>query len=88
MERFKIGDRVEWTSQAGGWTRTKIGTVETVVPPGCIVPKCSKNPNPGACRDHESYLVRVQKKGLYWPRVAALRPAASHPSPESKEPTP
>lgn len=81
MSAFKVGDRVEWTSQSAGCTRTKAGTVETVVPAGCIVPKLSCNPNPGACRDHESYLVRVKGRGLYWPRVKALRPAAPEVTP-------
>lgn len=29
---FAIGDQVEWTSQAGGYTKTKQGTVLAVVP--------------------------------------------------------
>lgn len=30
-------------------------------------------------RDHESYVVRVKGRGLYWPRVSALRSAPSVP---------
>lgn len=31
---FKTGDKVAWTSQAGGFTKTKSGTVLVVVPAG------------------------------------------------------
>ena len=72
---FKVGDRVEWTSQAGGSTRTKRGAVVEVVKRGEAPAPISKNRNPGMPRDHESYLVRVKGSGLYWPRVKALRPA-------------
>jgi hypothetical protein len=70
---FKVGDIVEWTSQAAGCTRTKRGEVVEVVPAGCQPVPMSKNRNPGNARDHESYLVRVKGAGLYWPRVSALR---------------
>jgi hypothetical protein len=72
--KLNVGDRVEWTSQAGGCTRTKAGIVEVVLRPGEQPAPLSKNRNPGMPRDHESYLVRVKGRGLYWPRVAALRP--------------
>lgn len=31
MGRFEVGDRVEWTSQAGGRTTKKVGTVKCIV---------------------------------------------------------
>jgi len=31
---FKVGDRVKWTSQSGGFTRTKTGEIICVVHPG------------------------------------------------------
>lgn len=34
MSQFKVGDSVQWTSQAGGSTKTKIGTVVALVPGG------------------------------------------------------
>lgn len=71
---FKIGDRVEWTSQSAGCTRTKAGVVECVLDPREEPGPMSKNRNPGMVRDHVSYLVRVKGRGLYWPRVKALRP--------------
>jgi hypothetical protein len=70
---FKVGDRVEWTSQAAGVTRTKVGVVEHVVAPREDPGPMSKNRVPGMPRDHESYLVRVKGRGCYWPRVKALR---------------
>jgi hypothetical protein len=72
-KRWSAGDNVEWVSQSNGRTAVKRGTVETVVPARAAPPPISKNRNPGMPRDHESYLVRVKGRGLYWPRVAALR---------------
>jgi hypothetical protein len=79
---FKVGDRVEWTSQAAGIARTKIGAVIEVVPPNGD-PK-SKLREMGWSRDHESYVVRAVAQGrtsnaraaTYWPRVSALRLSA------------
>jgi hypothetical protein len=80
-EVIKVGDKVEWTSQSGGITRTKRGVIVEVVPP-------RSNPRmtitgAGMWRDHVSYAVRAsvidgseaQKKRtkLYWPRVGSLR---------------
>lgn len=31
---FQVGDEVTWTSQSSGYTRTKTGTIEEVVPVG------------------------------------------------------
>lgn len=72
---FKLGDCVYWESQAGGFTKKKIGVVDQVVPIGKI-------PNAkayrilgtgfGMSRNHESYAVKVVNV-LYWPRVSALR---------------
>lgn len=78
--RFRVGDTVKWTSQAGGFTKTKQGTVVAVVPAKCAprtcvpegpfkVDKCC-----GAPRDHESYLVRIGKRiNLNWPVVTNLK---------------
>lgn len=77
---FKIGDKVEWTSQAGGSWSTKRGEVIEVVPPR--MEPAIRLKGMGYPRDHESYIVRtyeiqrysgVKKESrLYWPRVAAL----------------
>ena len=71
---MKVGDVVEWTSQAGGCTRTKRGEIVAVVP-ARTMPDTSKvsRYGGGMARGHESYLVKVPGKGTYWPRVAALR---------------
>jgi hypothetical protein len=65
---FKVGDQVEWVSQADGWSRTKQGVIVEVIPAG-------KRPNlrgAGSARKHESYLVRVGGR-VYWPRVIHLK---------------
>ena len=56
---FKIGDRVTWSSQAGGRTVTKTGEVVEVVP-ALERPK-TKIKGMGFHRDHESYIVRASK---------------------------
>ena len=76
LKKFKRGDKVTWTSEAGSCKKIKIGVVIDVVRVGCI-------PNMkdiGRQRDHESYLVLAHHKGKtskrkYWPRVSQLRPA-------------
>jgi hypothetical protein len=87
--QFAISDKVEWTSQAGGWTRTKRGTVGIRIPTGCL-PRdyitewmADSHLLGGICetvmpRNHDSYLVSVPANGkgkptLYWPRVSNLR---------------
>ena len=74
---FKVGDSVEWSSQAQGSTKTKRGVVSEVVKAGdrpsrMLFPTLYKNAGCGYGRDHESYVVLVGKKP-YWPRAAALR---------------
>jgi hypothetical protein len=96
---FNVGDRVTWTSQAGGVTTTKTGTVVEVVPAG-QAPR-TKVKSPGQPRGHESYVVSLEfydkgglarkKKGMYWPLVFKLKlcqtPAvASPPQPQPTEP--
>jgi hypothetical protein len=75
---MKVGDKVVWTSQAAGYTRTKRGVIIAVVPakndPRRFMPAGCKLDGPGLSRDHESYLVRSDRRGLYWPRVSALKP--------------
>jgi hypothetical protein len=87
-EKFKLGDTVRWTSQAGGHVRTKQGKIVELVPselPGSLreleqmFPDCSvaSTHGHGYPRNHESYIVRVPsgtkaKDRLYWPRVSAL----------------
>ena len=70
---FKVGDRVQWTSQAGGNHKTKVGVVLAVVAPGhrssekaCeFIHKLTRTGTHrsayggGFDRDHESYVVEV-----------------------------
>lgn len=77
---FKVGDSATWTSQAAGRTVTKTGVVEQVVRAGASpdrerFPQLYRGPGVGMPRDHESYVVRVKGRGLYWPRSKALKPA-------------
>jgi hypothetical protein len=80
---FSVGDRVEWTSQSAGIVKHKEGDVVQVVPPGGYPVGVR---NPGMSRNHLSYVVRVKRRGLYWPRASALRWAP--PSPVDATPTP
>lgn len=81
---FKLGDGVEWTSQSGGYTKSKAGLVEQVVAAGALpdrerFPHLYRSAGVGMPRDHESYVVRVPGKSaksagtVYWPRVALLK---------------
>jgi vacuolar-type H+-ATPase catalytic subunit A/Vma1 len=76
---FAVGDLVSWTSQAGGFHKTKTGTVIEVVATG-------KPPNKygtTGTRQHESYVVEVPrepgrktlKSDIYWPVRSQLVPA-------------
>ncbi len=77
-KRPALGKTVEWTSQAGGRSKTKRGTVVAVVLPGGH-PKdyigSGHTVDAGSLgRDHESYLVQVgRSKRLYWPLVSKLQ---------------
>ena len=88
MEEFEVGAIVEWTSQAAGSPKTKVGEIVAVVKakhsPNRIVRNCPDlnkltfHWGGGMDRDHESYLVRVDHgpkrlASLYWPRVCWLK---------------
>lgn len=77
--KFNIGDRVRWTSQAGGHAKEKRGEVVAIVPAGTdardVVPRdLSDGPMDayGLPRGEESYIVRV-KRSAYWPRACHLK---------------
>jgi hypothetical protein len=80
MAVFKIGDKVQWTSQANAYTKTKHGIVVGIVGPcepasqvACRLALYLRH-KPGLFREHESYLVRVGKQeSVYWPRVKHLQ---------------
>lgn len=75
---LKVGDKVQWRSQAGGYTKTKTGEIAVVVPAG-ERPTCVKEA--GMPRDHESYVVRVGRT-YYWPRASGLSKVDTGPSPD------
>lgn len=83
-----IGDKVQWTSQAGGYETTKTGEVVFAIPSGHRVRYYANqlprdwdySPLDGTTlRSHESFLVLVRpqkgkaKPRLYWPRVSGLK---------------
>jgi len=77
-----LGQTVEWTSQAGGWTKTKRGTIVAIVPAGRKPSECLYGDHyrvdayGSLGRNHESYLVQVgSSRRLYWPLVAKLQVA-------------
>lgn len=83
---FKVGDKVTWVSQAGGYTKVKSGVVVEVVKPGGrpsreAFESLYTGNGIGAPRMHQSYVVRVPGAtskaagAVYWPRAASLQPA-------------
>lgn len=72
---LSVGQKVTWTSQSGGISKTKIGIIEQVVdaddlPDRDSFPQLYKQ-GIGMSRGHKTYVVRVENK-LYWPRTRAL----------------
>lgn len=81
MKSFKVGETVQWTSQAQGYSKSKEGVVVAIVPAGERPDREAfldlyKGAGCGFGRDHESYVVRVKNKH-YWPRVSALQSKGS-----------
>lgn len=90
-KQFVVGDWVRWTSQAAGSLKTKTGQVVEIIsksrtsfgiPNRGLMRKYEAThrlQGSGWSRDHESYLVEVQKGNgkpmLYHPRVSALEGA-------------
>lgn len=89
--RFRLGQMVEWESAAAGSRTRKVGKVVLVVP-ARVAPefawrhsdlgmdewRSSRNKfGGGAPRDHETYVVRVERGGralpkYYWPNARKL----------------
>ncbi len=73
---MKIGDVVKWSSQAGGYMKSKQGVIVEVVP-NLQSPKTKMSGVSGLSRRHESYVVHVGsalgKKNYYWPVVSGLK---------------
>ncbi len=79
--QFVVGNRVTWSSQAGGYVRRKTGYIIENVPP--YQSPIQRIRGQGKPRDHESYIVRVDGKTekahpkFYWPVVSVLKRAKS-----------
>lgn len=80
--KFALNTRVEWESQAGGRTKRKEGIVFAILPPGTCPAVSSSGKGWGGARDHESYVILVERpykngrgvaKEYYWPVVSVLR---------------
>ena len=82
--KFRVGQLVEWSSQANGQWRTKQGIVIKKISQGVplnMYPEQSggewKIRGPGAQRAHESYIVCVPgingETEYFWPRVHNLK---------------
>lgn len=78
MDKFKVGMKVQWSSQAGGFSKVKHGVIKFVVPSDQVPAEVLRDTNfhcdAGLIpRGHESYLVQVGKSvNLSWPRVTHL----------------
>ncbi len=87
QKKFSVGDEVKWTSQSGGYEKTKTGTVVFVIPANA--PAWTRvgrdqekifdlRTDLSGTRREESYLVTVagksifSRKLLYWPRTKNL----------------
>lgn len=74
---FAVGDKVQWSSQAQGRSKRKVGVVVAYVPVGerpCRhdFPDLHKGPGCGWGRTVDSWVVRVGNKH-YWPVSKNLR---------------
>lgn len=77
---MKIGDEVKWTSQAGGFSKEKVGKIVALVPAGDSaldhVPEGLRSDNISTTlgRKEDSYLVQLgDSKEVYWPLVGKLK---------------
>ena len=85
---FTIGQMVEWTSQARGKERTKIGVVVGVLSahtPLRLLPYFETmriDAWGGSSRNHKSYIIAEvhphRKPKFYWPRVQYLKKATRY----------
>lgn len=79
--KFKLGDKVKWQSQSGGFWKEKRGTIVEVVGIGSRPRHAIYGGTTGMGRIYESYVVELERepKGAaklkpryYWPVVNAL----------------
>lgn len=77
---FRVGDKVEWESQAQGYCKVKTGVIVAIVHQGllptnaCPLKYETNRFSMSQPRDHRSYLIKVGNSyNLNWPRVCHLR---------------
>ena len=70
---MEIGDTVSWTSQAGGFSKTKTGVIVEAIPPH-YSPDAKYNLHTISKRSSTSYVVKVGNK-YYWPHRSKLQAA-------------
>ena len=80
--KLRLNDTVQWTQQVGGRAHTRTGIVVAVIAAGKQPDRVLFRPLfRGAAtlpaRDHESYVVLVGDRTLYWPRARLLRAVRS-----------
>ena len=83
--QFKVGELLEWGSQAHGNWRTKIGMIIKAIPAGLHPSdfldqdELWKIDGPGQRRNHESYIVAIphadKPTEFFWPKVGVLAKA-------------
>lgn len=83
--QFKVGELLEWNSQAHGKNRTKIGVIIKAIPAHTGITYYNdqhtlwKIDGPGAPRNHESYIVAIphadKPTEFFWPKVGVLAKA-------------
>ena len=74
----RLNDNVQWTQQVAGHALTRCGVVVAVIAAGrqpdrVLFRPLFRGSATLPTRDHESYVVLVGDRTLYWPRVRLLR---------------
>ncbi|HYA60198.1 MAG TPA: hypothetical protein VED85_07545 [Burkholderiaceae bacterium] len=76
--KLRLNDNVQWTQQAAGHALTRSGVVVAVIAAGrqpdrVLFRPLFRGSATLPTRDHESYVVLVGDRTLYWPRARLLR---------------
>jgi len=80
--KLRLNDTVQWTQQVGGRAHTRTGIVVAVIAAGkqpdhVLFRSLFRGAATLPARDHESYVVLVGDRTLYWPRARLLRAVRS-----------
>jgi len=75
--KLRLNDNVQWTQQIAGRAHTRNGVVVAVIAAGkqpdrVLFRPLFRGATTLPTRDHESYVVLVGDRTLYWPRVRLL----------------